>query len=292
MRNKFGIIFCFVFFLASAFSARADVVGISVDQTVFAFSTAPSSKKTVSLRVKNTSNSVQNIAINFQDFVVGDNNAIAEITDKNEQFGMKEWLSTEKNSWFLEPQQTRQIDIDLAVPDNATVGAHWAVANIQALPQIDGQNFQQTIVGGQVGAYVMVNVSGAVSGSGNLKKFSAPIIAQKDVQLKADFENTGNILYIPHGEVHMQNILTRQKSDFETEKHFVFPGKNFSFNIDWKPESIFGIYKAQALFVDGNGVTTSSQRIILGKLFFVWPLTFFLLLLFFVKKRTKFSRNK
>ena len=280
-----------IFFLANGIS-KADSVGVSVDQSVFAFSIAPGATQDVTINVHSLSSSTQKMSVETEDFVVGDNNSITQLTDNNPQFGMKNWVSADQNDWFLDGGQNQAIKLTVSVPSDASVGAHYAIANIKALPQIDGQNFQQTIVGGQVGVYLLLNVKGAANGSGNLSKFSAPIIANKNASLKADFQNTGNILYIPHGEIQMQNLLTRKQTTIETEKHFVFPGKDFSFEMNWPLDSVFGIYKAQASFVDANGQVHTAERILMGRLFFLIPLLLIFIILLIYKIRRKTLRPR
>ena len=270
----------------------ADQVGISVDQTIFAFSTDPGITQEVSINVQNTSDLPQRMSAVPKDFVAGDNGAIENITPNNEQFGMKDWVSADEQNWILKPSETKKITLAVNVPENATVGAHYSIVEIRAFPQIDGQNFQSTIIGGQVGVYLLFNVSGDAQGSGNLKKFDAPIVTGNDVPLKAEFENTGNILYIPHGEIQIQNILTKKLSTIESEKHFVFPNTKYLFEIEWSPGSIFGAYSARAIFVDANGVSHAQQRFFFGKLFFPMLVIFLAVLFFAFRKIIKIMRFK
>lgn len=286
----------FLLFIMSFFFQKqvvlAEKVSISVDQTVFAFSASPESANEIKINVRNISNTSQKMSIAVKDFVAGDNGFIVNMTDKNEQFGMREWVLAKEQNWILEPQSNKEISLTVNVPKNATVGAHYAIANIQTSPEVDGQNFQSTIVGGQVGVYILVNVKGEISGSGDLKKFNAPVIVGKSVPFKADFENTGNILYIPHGEIKIKNILTRKNITIETEKHFVFPGTKYSFETGWNSPSILGAYNASASFVDANGVRHTQQRFFLGKLFFLVPLLLISIVLIFIVAMKKIKKRK
>lgn len=280
----------FLFFCIFSSIAQADSVGISVDQSVFALAADPGTTQMVSVNVSNTSNYEQKMSAVTKDFVEGDNGLLVSTTNKNDQFGMKDWVNVDEKNWILAPSETKKITLNVTIPKDATVGAHYAIVDIRAFPEIDGQNFQSTIVGGQIGVYLLFNVNGAVSGSGNLKKFDAPVVIGSDsVPLKAEFENTGNILYIPHGEIKIQNILTKKISTIESEKHFVFPGAKYSFEMAWDQKSIFGFYRAQAVFVDANGAAHIQQRFFFGKLFFVIPLLLLVAAIFaviiFMKKR-------
>lgn len=256
-------------FLAIGGLAHADNVGLSVDQTVFSFTANPGEQKTFTVNVKNISKEAEQISLQFQDFTVGDNNAIKTLTEKNELNGMREWISVGEKNIMLNPGEDRNIDLSVTVPNDATVGSHYALASIGALPQITGQNFQSTIVSGQVGIYILVNVGGKISGKGDLKNFEVPILTDKQTVMKTEFENTGNIHYIPHGEIRIENLITRQVQNVEIEKHFVFPGEKYLFELTWDKASLFGAYYAQAFFVDGDSSIHVSGRLFFGKLFFV-----------------------
>lgn len=287
-KKKIFIFFVSVLISATYSVASADTVGLAVNQSVFSFDVDPGTEKEFFVNVENISNDKQQILLKPQDFIIGDNNQISSFSYNNELNGMKEWVKTENENIILEAKENRKIPIKVSVPKNATVGSHFSILGLNALPIVDGQNFQQTIVGGQIGVYVLVNVRGDVSGKGEIKDFEAPLITDKQAFLKADFENTGNIHYIPHGEIRIQNIFTRKVQNLETEKHFVFPGKKYSFQLNWNPPSLFGIYKAQALFVDGNSFPHVAQRFVFGKLSFISVI--FLIVIIFVFFRV-FKRN-
>lgn len=293
-RYIFCLLICTTLFF-SAFSSFANEdkrIGLSIDQTVFALSSDPGMKSEMKINVRNTSNRKQKMSISVEDFIGGDDGKIKNMTIKNEQFGMSEWVSSKENDWILESQETKEVTLFVNVPKDATVGAHYAIANIRTFPEIDGQNFQNTIVGGQIGVYILLNVNGNVSGSGNLKKFSAPIIFDENVPFQADFENTGNILYIPYGEVKIKNLITQNESIVKSEKHFVFPGKKYSFEMKWNEEDYLGIYKAQASFIDGNGKAHTQARFLFGKFVFGVPFVFMIVILFFLQRKRGNKKSK
>jgi hypothetical protein len=288
--KKVVIIFLMFFFLP-LFAAHADTVGLAVDQSVFSFGIDPGAEKEFSFTVENISNENQQISLKAQDFEVGNNNEIYALTKNNELRGMKGWIKTEDDNIILQAKEKRKIKLIVYVPKDASVGSHFSIMGVNAFPVIDGQNFQQTIVGGQIGIYILVNVKGDVSGNGNIKSFQAPIVTSEQAILRTDFENTGNVHYIPHGEIHLQNLFTRKTQNIETEKHFVFPGKKYSFELQWKPSSNFAIYKAQAFFVDGNGTMHQSQRFMFGKLFFLIPSLLSIVVIFWILRRRKFKKK-
>jgi hypothetical protein len=253
-------------------------VGLALNQAIFSFVADPGKTLEFKLTVENTLQKEEKIAVYFQDFSVEDNNQMQILSEANELSGMKDWLKTEAENLLLQPGEKKEMTFVLQIPAVATVGSHYAGIFFQAFPSVDAQNFQKTLVSGRVGAYVLLNVNGEVSGQGNLRNFETPKIAKKETKFIAEFENTGNVFYVPHGEIQVKNLLTKKEKTLEVPKHFVFPGKKYAFEVTWNPESIFGIYRAQAFFVDGEKNMHKDSRVVLGKMFFVWPLLIFILI--------------
>lgn len=241
------------------------MVGISIDQSVFSFDLNPGEKQNFKVKLKNTSDQRQQMSSYREDFSVSDNNATELTEGKNEIYGMKDWIGVSEEDWFLEAGENKEIDFELAVPKDASVGSHYTSVLIRSFPAITGENFEKTIISGQVGVYILANVKGHVSGKGKINRFDAPVFAGKNVTLKTEFENDGSIHYIPHGEINMRNMLTGKISKIDIEKHFVFPGKKYSFDSEGTLPSVLGIYIANASFIDGDNARHSAKRIIFGK---------------------------
>jgi hypothetical protein len=264
------IIFLAVFFPGTILAQEnnpgtKDLVGISVDQSVFAFDLNPGEKQSFKIKLKNTSDQKQQMSAIREDFSVSDNNATNLLDGKNEIYGMKDWISTSEKDWFLEAGENKELVFQFEVPKDASVGSHFSSVLIRSFPAITGVNFEHTLISGQVGIYVLVNVKGQVSGKGKITKFEAPIFGDKSIAFKTEFENDGSVHYIPHGEISIKNILTGRSDKVDIEKHFVFPGKKYSFDSEGSIPSVLGIYIANASFVDGDNARHSQKRIIFGK---------------------------
>jgi hypothetical protein len=246
-------------------SGVEDKVGISIDQSVFAFDLNPGEKQDFKVKLKNTSDQKQQMSVVQEDFSVSDNNITNFLDGKNEIYGIKDWIGTSETNWFLEAGENKEVKFQLEVPKDVSVGSHYGAVLIRSFPAITGLNFEHTLISGQAGMYVLVNVKGQVSGKGKITKFDAPIFADKTISLKTEFENDGSIHYVPHGEINIKNILSGSNSKIDMEKHFVFPGKKYSFDSEGSIPSTFGIYIANASFIDGDKIQHNQRRIIFGK---------------------------
>lgn len=272
--KKIGLTFLVVLFFApwSVLASDDNQVSLALDQTVFSLSGKPGEEKNLEINVGNLLDKKQLISLVISDLTLEENNRLSLLVTQNNFFGMKDWILADEKNWIFEPKETRKIMLKVKVPKDATVGSHYAGIFFRALPEIQGENFRDVLVGAQVGTYVLFNVDGAVVGGGKINSFQAPVIAKEQTDLKVEFENTGNIHYIPHGEIDVKNLISQKTEKIELEKHFVFPGKKYTFENNWQVGSVWGVYFAKAYFVDGNKAGHFSRRLIFGKFSFVWLL--------------------
>jgi hypothetical protein len=242
-------------------------VGISVDQSVVSFDGNPGEAQTFSLNIRNIFSQSEIINLEAEDVILGDNNQEESTSIFEEAKGLKAWIKADNTSLKLAPGESRQIFLTVTIPYDAVVGSHTGAVMVRAYPEITGENFQQVIVSGRVGVYVLINVKGEVSGKGSIGYFGAPLFSGKKATIQVDYQNQGNIHYVPHGEIRTQNVITRETDTLSVDKHFVFPGKKYSFMEEWNVPSILGVYKVQAAFVDGDGQEHSNQKYVIGSLF-------------------------
>lgn len=288
----FGILVLILLSLANQnVKAENQTVGLSVSQSVFNLSLAPGETAVFPIDLENITQQKERVNWGYSDLILGENNQIKELTPKNELTGLADWLSVDSKELFLDHQEKVKLNITVTVPKDASVGSHYGVVNIRALPEINGNNFQEVVVGGQLAVTVLVNVKGEISGRGELKNFSAPLFSKKEVDFSAEFENDGNIHYIPHGEITIRSLFGRYRESLNLEKHFVFPGKSFSFATHWSLPSLFGVYVAEAAFVDGDGVMRGSSRLVFGDLSFIPPVILLSIFGIILKKYAKNRRK-
>lgn len=297
---KISLVLIFLIFFSSdetLAKIKDQKIGISVDKTIFNFNLSSSNETFFSLEIENTTDVKQRISIEFNDIVINDQNQVDLMVERNEIFGIKDWLKSEENEdkILLNPGEKREVNLKLNVPEDAIVGSHYGLVLIKSFPEVNFQNFQNTVVGGEIGVYVFCNVGGEISGKGLIEKTEIPRIVDEKEELKVTFKNVGNVHYIPHGGIRAKNILTGESDEYELDKHFVFPGKSYNFSHQWDVPSIFGIYSVQAYFVDQDGQNLSKTKIIFGKyslLMVVILVAVLFLILRELKNKIKIFKNK
>ena len=265
----FFFVLCQLFFRPYlSYAAEHQQTGIFIDQTVLSFAVSPGESRELEIGVGNHSAQQQTIVCSIFDVNIDDENQLRSIATKSENSDLSSWTSCGENQLVLEPGELKKVSFKLDVPQDASLGSHSAGIFFSSVPENANSNSQNMSVSARVGAYLLVNVTGADNGSGKISVFNAPFFYSNNFSLEVIYKNTGNIHYVPHGEIWIQNIFTQKKEKIELEKHFVFPGKEVSFESVWRGGSGFGAYLATAYFVDGNQRIQLSKRIMIGKFVF------------------------
>ena len=103
-----GLLFIFPFFCR----AQEERIGLSLDKTIYSFNLLPGQRQEFVLNIKNIINQKQRVSLEIQDFYVGENNKTSFSADKNEMYGMKEWIKNneeENNIWIMEPEEEKRV---------------------------------------------------------------------------------------------------------------------------------------------------------------------------------------
>ena len=268
------------------FSYADNKIGISVDKTIFNLATdAGTTNTTIKFNIQNNTDKSNKISISAFDYVLGDENEIRPTEDANKINGLRDWLSADASDFSLSAGEKKEVSILAKVPVDAVVGSHWGGIAIDFMPEDNREvDASSLLVNGQIGVHVLLNVNGETNGAGRLNTFKAPLFIFDRVAFSSEYEDIGNIHYIPHGEITIKNVLSGSKSKIVLGKHFAFPGRKFTYTADWNNSmSWASAYSAQNIFVDGSGNVHTQTRYMFGVLFFPLLLLICVILVFFWK---------
>jgi uncharacterized membrane protein len=241
----------------------ASELGIAVDQTAIVFDADSGESQKFVVEIKNISTEEQEVNVGALDYILGDNNELILNAESDEMNGVKDWISTQDNNVVIAPGKVENIVFNVEVPENAIIGSHRGAVIFSVTPESD----DTVKVHGQIGVHVLVNVKGDTNASGQVNYFDIPFLTLEVVDYESEFENTGNIHYVPYGDIVVTNIFTKTEEVYKYEKHFVFPGKKVIFSTKQEIPSLFGLYKAKVTFVDGEGVTRTKIDYTMGYFF-------------------------
>ncbi|MFA5985717.1 MAG: DUF916 domain-containing protein [Parcubacteria group bacterium] len=268
----------------------AEKLGIAVSESKIAFDMDIDENQNFNVKVTNVSDETQKIIVDIMDYDIGDENSIILRNDSDEQNGIKEWINIPEKEFDLPPNAGKDVSFTVHVPENASVGSHRGAVIFRMVPVGDAS----VKVQGQIGVHVLVNVKGNTHATGTLHWFDVPLFTTHQIIYRAQFENTGNIHYVPHGDIFLRNIVTNKKSayDFNAEDHFVMPGKKFTFTFMQDIPSVFGVYYARARFVDGEGAIRQKSDIVMGYMFPVEIVSALCVVFFGIRQIKTYKRKR
>lgn len=199
---------------------------------------------------------------------------------------LAKWITVSVKPITLAPQQRGNLEFAINVPkDGAQPGGHYGVILLSTIPPSEAGKVG---IASQIGALILVNVSGQVSEAGTIAEFG---FVRKQlwynylpVDLFLRFENDGNTHLRPTGDLVITNWYGRQVASLKVNEDFrsVLPKSIRRFGFGWQrspvdpgdPEIVkewknfaFGKYKAMLILTYGskNQVLTETRE------FFVWP---------------------
>jgi len=248
------------FFLCMPIFVLANSLGIAVDQTNVVFDIDSGKEQQFIIEVTNISDKEQEVVVGVQDYVLDNNNKLTLIEGRDDQNGIKDWIDIEDNSIILVPGESQDVLFTVKTSEDASIGSHRGVVLFRATSDAD----ESVKVQGQIGIHVLINVRGDTHASGRVHSFDIPLLTFGLVDYDVEFENTGNIHYVPYGEVVVRNVFTHHEQMYKYDKHFVFPGKKFKFVVSDEIPSLFGLYSARVIFVDGEGAVREKMDYIMG----------------------------
>ncbi len=251
-----------VIILCSSNIVVAKDLGIAIDRAVISIDSIGGEQQSIELGIKNFSKNKEKISIGSIDYNLGENNKL-EFIDRDSAVGIKKWVIIDDKVIWLEPGESRKIKLILNVPTSASIGSHYGAIVFR----VESGKNDSVKINGQIGVHILVNVGEGANSRGRLNNFSTTFWSRGLNVYSAEFENIGNAHYMPEGEVVIRNVITNFEEKYSCDKHFVFPGKKFTFSLEKKIPSVFGLYKARVIFIDGNDDIHSQSNLTVGYLF-------------------------
>ena len=288
MRVGVLCLFALLFYSQSVYAER---LGIAVDEGKVVFDMNADEEQTFTIKVSNVSDDDRKIELGSVDYAIGDDNQINFQDDITESTKLKEWITPSETEFTLPANTGKDVQFIVRTPQTAEVGSHRGAVIFRVLP-IQETNVK---IQGQIGVHVLINIKGDTKAQGLITKFDVPLFASRDVKYVAEFENKGNIHYVPHGSVNVRNVFTSKQLlyDMNESDHFVFPGKKYEFEITEPIPSILGLYRTDAHFVDGEGVDHTRMDFVMGYGFpAIFTAVFGIIWIVVRKARKSGARNK
>jgi len=119
--------------------------------------------------------------------------------------GLADWISFSPANFSLAKGEAAEVKYTIEIPKNARAGGHYALLFAQASGiSANEQTGSSSTTGLQVGANVLLNVTGNITKEASIAQFSTPrgrINAGEDVEFSIKIQNSGNVHIAPQGTI-------------------------------------------------------------------------------------------
>lgn len=221
------------------------IIGDGAGQVV-----APGESFNSSIRVTNVSEITNTYSVFVQDIKDQiDGKPVFAEDSEDPVTGLKNWVSFRNTKITLGPNETKEVNFEIKVPENAFPGSHFGAIFISkgaVKPEEIG-----TGVGFQAGPVLIIKVPGDITEDALLREFSKDkgIYSSADVNFSLKIENMGNVLIRPRGPIDVYNMFGKRVNGesivVNDEYASIFPKGERSFSINWKQDGfMFGRYDA------------------------------------------------
>ncbi|MFA5051927.1 MAG: hypothetical protein WC544_02585 [Patescibacteria group bacterium] len=162
-----------------------------------------------------------------------------DFTD-TEQVGLSTWVNVPDGPITVNPGDRYEVPVTINTPTDASPGGHYAAVFFTTSPPADGQ----VKIASKIGTLLLADVSGQVTESGSITKFST-IDGQKaftrlPITFYTMFGNTGNIHLRPTGSITITNMFGKEqtKLTFNSSNGATLPDSTRRYETMWEKQSV------------------------------------------------------
>jgi hypothetical protein len=288
--------------LTPAFAQSAE--SIQITPAIVEDNVNPGETYTFSIRVTNTSESEKTLYLLAQDIKGLDAKGLPIFADDGEPTGyeLTSWISFPYESVTLAANETRAVPFSVAVPANASPGAHFAGVFFDIRPE--RLRTTGAGVGIRVASVVNLRIAGDATEEIRLREFSTAsyIYSAPPVTFETRAENLGNVLMRPTGVIEITDMLGKKVATVNVNETAapIFPASDRTHETLWEHDGFtFGKYTAVVSLVYGDDVrkTISAETsfwILPGKLimtvlgiFFAVMFVLYVIMKMYVRKKLR-----
>ena len=246
------------FFLLPTAQAQNVAAGIGLTPATIEESANPGETQNHKVQVTNLSGARQTYYVYTRDIVsvgAGGEPVFAREDEEKTGFELTQWVTLDVSEVTLDPDEATTINVEIAVPEDATPGSHFGAVFISMTPP--KMRRSGASVGYEVANIISIRVAGDAVENAQIRSFSTDnyIHGQSKVNFRARIENKGTVLVRPTGPLEVYNMFGKRVALLTfNEKHAgVFPFTTRDFSIQWEDDGPgFGRYQAILSLVYGE----------------------------------------
>ncbi len=242
--------------------------GLQVSPTRTDLSGQPGEKKTVTITLKNITQTELTAQAVLNDFKSDNSSGTPQIIVDNNQrtpYTLEKMIKNLKDV-DLKAGETKEIKLDLEVPGNAVPGAYFGAVRFAALPKgvTPTEQQRQVALTASVAHLIFLEVPGDVNEQLLIESLKAQaggrsgsFFFKKPDQVAAQVKNNGNGFSRPFGQVTVNGPFGKEVHKYEVNdtdpRGIVLPQSSRAFTDQLKGVSLPGKYKLTASIAYGNG---------------------------------------
>lgn len=212
--------------------------------------------KTDSLRVVNDGAVAFDFAVYARPYFV-DESYEPDFTTKAQNADAYRWVSFEKTSFRLEPNEHVEVQYSIRVPSNATPGGHYGVIFVETQPGADSEG-GSVVRKKRLGSIMYATVDGAIMTSGSSLGVDVPFLQfNAPLKISERIRNSGNTHFDVASKVVVSDLFGGVKYKTDTTST-VLPDRTKRVVNDWAQPSWIGVYKVAhtSSFLDNKQSST------------------------------------
>ncbi len=199
----------------------------------------------------------------------------ADITNISAYSKIAEWITISEPTGTIAPNESREVEFTITVPENAPGGGQYAAIMVSSNPnqqQADGVSINNVFA---LASIIYANIDGEITHEGSIIENNVPEFSTTTpVSVSALLDNHGNVHESAIFTLNVTNALTGEKifpTDEDQNNHFseiVMPESTrfITRNIDNLP--MLGIVKVEQTIYYNNAVSTVTKDIIICPVWF------------------------
>ncbi len=217
-----------------------------VGPTRFIVELSPGEERTVETTITSREGEPRGYSISVEDFAISNdgNDSIQFYGNGSGPFSAKSWITPVVDHFSLNHGERAFLPIKISIPDNASVGDHYAVVLFQRnLKDLSKPGFN---VIPRVGALLLITVKGDVIKHGILQDFnvSRPVYWSLPTHFGIQYANEGTVHIVPVGHIEIKNIFGIPVDDITVRDWYVLRNSIRHREVVWQPRFALGYYTA------------------------------------------------
>ena len=268
MRNY--ILALIMFFVSLGFanvSVAQDKMAITITPPLIKNNVNPGQIWKSYIKVVNNNSEAIDIYVELMNFEAGNETGTVKLAPLSQEevaaneYLINNWINIEAGPINIPAYKSQDIPFIVDVPENVDPGDHHLAILVGTEPSNEEEEGSSIKISSKIGSLLLLNVGGDIDESAIVREFSTDkgTYSDGDVNFALRFQNTGNTILQPRGEIRIYNWQEEDQGaitiNHKTNAGNIFPKDTRLWEHTWAvPISILemGKYRADMILTYGN----------------------------------------